>query len=71
MSVVTLRGNHRPNLDFSSFKTKTRNGSVKGWVSCYYSTIALQGTLSNNVNLDPCNRMNILFLFNISKANKP
>lgn len=55
MSVVTLRGNHRPNLDFSSFKTKTRNGSsnVKGWVSYYYSTIAFQGTLSNNVNLDP------------------
>lgn len=32
MSVVTLRGNYRPNLDYSSFKSKTRNGSfnVKG-----------------------------------------
>lgn len=32
MPVVTLRGNHRPNLDFSSYKTRTRNGAfnVKG-----------------------------------------
>jgi hypothetical protein len=32
MPVVTLRGYHRPNLDYSSFPTKTRNGSfnVKG-----------------------------------------
>ena len=32
LPVVTLRGNHRPNLDFSSFNTRTRNGTynVKG-----------------------------------------
>lgn len=32
LPVVSLRGNHRPNLDFSSFNTKTRNGTfnVKG-----------------------------------------
>ena len=32
LPVVTLRGNHRPNLDFSSFNTRTRNGAynVKG-----------------------------------------
>jgi hypothetical protein len=32
LPVVTLRGNHRPNVDFSSFNTRTRNGAynVKG-----------------------------------------
>jgi hypothetical protein len=32
LPVVILRGNHRPNLDYSSFNTRTRNGAfnVKG-----------------------------------------
>lgn len=53
LPVVSLRGNHRPNLDFSSFNTKTRNGTfnVKGWTSCYYSTSAASRT--NNINLNP------------------
>lgn len=41
-SVVNLRGTQRPNLDFSSFSSKTRNGAfnVRAWTSSYYSTLA-------------------------------
>lgn len=57
LSVVTLRGLIRPNLDYASFNSKTRNGSfnVKGWTSHYYSTFAStnKGTFSNNINLNP------------------
>jgi hypothetical protein len=37
LPVVTLRGYLRPNMDFSSFNTRTRNGAynVKGWVSSH------------------------------------
>lgn len=42
-SVVNLRGHVRPNIDYSTFATKTRNGqfNVKGWTSCYYSTSSI------------------------------
>lgn len=41
-SVGLLRGSQRPNLDFSSFNSKTRNGAfnVKVWTSSAYSTKA-------------------------------
>ena len=40
--VVNLRGNRRPNIDYSSFNSKTTIGTfnVKGWGSYYYSTLA-------------------------------
>nr|YP_010218590.1 ribosomal protein S3 [Morchella brunnea]UBU98354.1 ribosomal protein S3 [Morchella brunnea] len=41
-STVLLRGAVRPNLDFASISSKTRNGAfnIKCWVSNHYSTLA-------------------------------
>lgn len=47
----------RPNLDFASLNSKTRNGAfnIKCWVSSYYSTLAgsARQLASKNTNLNP------------------
>ena len=37
LSVVNLRGHVRPNIDYSTFNSKTTSGSfgIKGWGSYY------------------------------------
>ena len=37
LSVLTLRGNIKPNLQYTNISSKTRNGSfgLKGWVNSY------------------------------------
>ena len=52
--VVILRGSQRPNLSYSTFNSKTSNGSfnVKGWTARHYSTSATSETI-NNIKLRP------------------